>query len=880
MGLISGRDGRGTRRTGGGHASDGQRYTSLIGDSQRGANRAGDGHGDQPGYGQPDSYSQPGAHGPSGEYAGPGGYSQHDGYGPSGEYGRPGGYGQHDGYGPSGEYGLPGDDGHAGEYGPSRENGRPGGDTQRGRPGVPAGRALSAELDLGEGLDAGRGPRVGRGAAGSVAAFLPGSGRAGSRRHGSRRGTLSVPVMSVVALIASLALVAAALGVTHMLTGQNAADAAPAVDMNCSLIVPANPLSAQGLATPYQLTATDAAAGPCNEANANQTAFVQGAIIDPATGAISIYDPLVVDAGTQPATAPVAPTLPAGAIVALWFGFNGNTLSLVGADQAQSVLNQATASATASAGSTVTATPTTTPTTTPSQAQTGAAATATAAPTGTATGTAPASDPTTTGPATTTPAQDSQSTATPSTPATATAAFTGSAPRAAVEDAGSAPLPPAGSSGQYDGTMSHLAGYGSGQAGQAGNGWHPGSPSATSSAAATSPASGSATTPASPTTAPSGSAPWTATPSASTGNQGDPPVSAGDSPAASGTPDPILQQANCVAGENIGGQFSSFTQVGACNGVAFFAAANAAIQAGKLTVPQPGIAKDGQRCLTTRSFALIDQDQSDNVTTEYLAEPNGQTAQDTAANRQALGGASTLFNGSDNGLLDLFVDPALGCSPWEVPNLADGGAPAPSLPLDELQAAAWAGKDNSGPAALVPLNDPMTLDGNGNFSTDKTNTYRSIVDMPALPVGESPAAYCSDMEQIQGQRLQQDVNLLTGAPSPMPAAAANLFDFMAMRLQQSFMNLNCGNFGQQNDVSTSVDGNGVVVAACFLRQFAPVTSGPGNPAAGQQVCQATVTSAPSGASTPTAAPGMPSAKPSSGAPGSSYHRHHRQHWWW
>ena len=42
----------------------------------------------------------------------------------------------------------------------------------------------------------------------------------------------------------------------------------------------------------------DPAAGPCNEANGAQTAFVQGAIMTPATGQISIYDPLVVDAGT------------------------------------------------------------------------------------------------------------------------------------------------------------------------------------------------------------------------------------------------------------------------------------------------------------------------------------------------------------------------------------------------------------------------------------------------------------------------------------------------------------------------------------------------------------------------------------------------------
>ena len=51
-------------------------------------------------------------------------------------------------------------------------------------------------------------------------------------------------------------------------------------------------------------------------------------------------------------------------------------------------------------------------------------------------------------------------------------------------------------------------------------------------------------------------------------------------PAASGTPDAILQQSDCVAGEDIDGTFSSFTQVGACNAVAFFQAANTAIQPG------------------------------------------------------------------------------------------------------------------------------------------------------------------------------------------------------------------------------------------------------------------------------------------------------------
>ena len=102
---------------------------------------------------------------------------------------------------------------------------------------------------------------------------------------------------------------------------------------NCTLIVPANPLTAQGLATPYQLTATNPNDGPCNEANADQSAFVQGVIYNPSTGAFSVYNPLVIDKGTRPAVTPTVPTLPAGAVVGIWFGFDANNLLLQGAQK-------------------------------------------------------------------------------------------------------------------------------------------------------------------------------------------------------------------------------------------------------------------------------------------------------------------------------------------------------------------------------------------------------------------------------------------------------------------------------------------------------------------------------------------------------------------
>ena len=63
--------------------------------------------------------------------------------------------------------------------------------------------------------------------------------------------------------------------------------AAAAVNADCTLIVPSNPLTAQGLATPYQLVATQRAKGPCNEANAAQAAFVQATVVDPARAVVS-----------------------------------------------------------------------------------------------------------------------------------------------------------------------------------------------------------------------------------------------------------------------------------------------------------------------------------------------------------------------------------------------------------------------------------------------------------------------------------------------------------------------------------------------------------------------------------------------------------------
>ena len=68
-------------------------------------------------------------------------------------------------------------------------------------------------------------------------------------------------------LVRILAFFAACLGLS---LGAPAVQAASSDNANCDIIGPARPLSARGLATPYQLVATNRRKGPCREANINQ----------------------------------------------------------------------------------------------------------------------------------------------------------------------------------------------------------------------------------------------------------------------------------------------------------------------------------------------------------------------------------------------------------------------------------------------------------------------------------------------------------------------------------------------------------------------------------------------------------------------------------
>jgi hypothetical protein len=304
-----------------------------------------------------------------------------------------------------------------------------------------------------------------------------------------------------------------------------------------------------------------------------------------------------------------------------------------------------------------------------------------------------------------------------------------------------------------------------------------------------------------------------------------------------------LSSANCVNGQ--GG--ADFGQVSFCNGTNFFSEANRLEAEGRLKVPSEGTTNKivvtggklgtGKDCPTTRNFDMVDQDPSDNVTTEYLLNPaTGQTAQDTMSNASNIPGSTLLLNGSDNTLLDLFMDPVLGCTPFQAPDLGNNNQPTSSQALDELLAA----KNQPATAALVPENDEMVLNAAGDVDAAKTDAYRAEVDETPVDAAtnkaSSPAMYCQNMINIQTPFIAANQTLLATGQSPVTGTGDNLFTFLANRLSMSFTNLGCQNFGLTNPVTVTLNGAGAAVAATFntAQQTATNTAASTTPAKGQR----------------------------------------------
>ena len=258
------------------------------------------------------------------------------------------------------------------------------------------------------------------------------------------------------------------------------------------------------------------------------------------------------------------------------------------------------------------------------------------------------------------------------------------------------------------------------------------------------------------------------------------------------------------------GRNDPFGQFGYINAPSLFRAANAAIAAGTLVVPPLGtIDGTDEPCPTTRSFAVVDQDQSDNLATAYWVTGEGLMSQ------IPLPGASKLSNGSDEGLLAYTIDPALGCSPWLLPSL-DGLGDVPSLAANELQAAAMA----PAPVALVPTSDPMVLH-RGRFNPAKTNAYRAGVNMGRINLRtETPAAYCANLRNVAPAFLARHAGLLGPA----------LVDRLTTRLVGSLDLLGCnnpagkpgnGHKGRMDGMQDHGPGNHVTIPRASAHRFSP-----------------------------------------------------------
>jgi hypothetical protein len=227
---------------------------------------------------------------------------------------------------------------------------------------------------------------------------------------------------------------------------------------------------------------------------------------------------------------------------------------------------------------------------------------------------------------------------------------------------------------------------------------------------------------------------------------------------------------------------SDFGQFASCNAANWFSAAHASIQAGQLAVPALGTDHNGATCPSVASFDIVDQDPADNVQTTYLVNAKTRrVAQNTAATHYLLRrGYSVLSNPSDNALLTNYVDPAIGCTPWTAPDLADPGHSVAALALDQLQA----NLDQQAPVADVQLSDEMTLIAD-RPSLAKTALYRSEVDeSPSIP--SSNTYWCSNLLAEAPKFLLAHRRAFVATASPDPANGANLYAFLVSRFAGTY----------------------------------------------------------------------------------------------
>jgi hypothetical protein len=265
-----------------------------------------------------------------------------------------------------------------------------------------------------------------------------------------------------------------------------------------------------------------------------------------------------------------------------------------------------------------------------------------------------------------------------------------------------------------------------------------------------------------------------------------------------------IAEAHCVNG--LPG--SIFGQEIFCNAPELFAAAG-----GKVAFPARGDSPaDGRPCPTTESWEIVDQDQSDNTTTNYLVVGD-RTAQNTAANQAQVGGA-VIGNGSDNNLYTRFYAPAVGCQPPQATDVTDPDHPVRSTTSAMLSM--FARSVNDPLPALIPLGDPFTQ-FHGRPSLSKTNLYRQQVDQPPAATREeaSTATYCRNLLNVGLTKIELDKPFLEAfGSSPDPGVSNDLHLFILARFMESWDNLSCERqTGIPNPVTVRTDADGQVIDA-------------------------------------------------------------------
>ena len=297
------------------------------------------------------------------------------------------------------------------------------------------------------------------------------------------------------------------------------------------------------------------------------------------------------------------------------------------------------------------------------------------------------------------------------------------------------------------------------------------------------------------------------------------------------TPQANIQQ--CVY--NIGGVNSqdTFGQFAHCGAVEFFDTIKKLLLNNiplNPPIPELGTALDGEPCLTTRDFALVDMDPADNVVTTYLIDmATGRTAQNSVNNQAANPNAVVLKNGSDN-LLLANLDMVMGCKPYKAPNLVDltnpiTGGKISSMALDEIHAAIRQEKFY----AYLPKGDPMVRI-NGLPSLAKLNAYRRGIFQPLVndAVMAGTTEFCAHYTNIQLPRLQKNKDLFIVQPSPDAAIATNLFGFLMNRFSTSFLGLACNVLLDLPNPVNLVMNNGLVVDA-MITTVPPIATHPDDP---------------------------------------------------